>query len=625
MLACSPTSVFLGETTTCTATVTDTHTTPTTPTGNVFFYADGPGDFVGSRGCVLGAGVGSSASCRMTYRVTDVSSGSNRIHATYYGDNSHAFSSASPVDLFVSERPLPPPPPQPHIRPAFIHPTNRAFLVGEVFGIHGGPLSRVKVKVLHSNGHHRPKTAVTDEYGAFSLELEPGLNRAQVELVGRGVRRTSCPHEVRLVPKPDKQHPGHNKKDENGRTVQTVEESNRHEPQNHCTFRIHRFESLFVAWTLHKSKCRPPPEPSPSDNATLRATAARKKNPLESCAVESDATLSVIDRTLDRPNDHVVAGDELAISGTGWGPGPIDLTFQKGHFAPLPGSPSPVVRVVPTGPNFTTIVKLPSFGDTRGQACFGDIVARQTIDHEHVAKTVTLHAEPGLDVLGTAGKLPHYQLSGYDRGIRVRTLVHETGHRISSGSKVCEGDLTPERLQSVLRVPAGSAIAMIALPTRANRPPPQRRDGLFSPFDLVVKFLHPHGTQLSTIRGFVSATPIILKDPVGTGDFVLPTVGSQDPRRSDPNLAHRAGIQHLPAHEHDTGFQGFLRREGDLTAENIVLDGGVLYVNGNLTMRGVRGSGSIIATGRISISGGFQLTADSQFALIAGGAVTLAG
>ncbi len=65
-----------------------------------------------------------------------------------------------------------------------------------------------------------------------------------------------------------------------------------------------------------------------------------------------------------------------------------------------------------------------------------------------------------------------------------------------------------------------------------------------------------------------------------------------------------------------------------LTVDNgINLQGGVLYVNGNLSVSsgGVRGKGAIIATGSITINGGGEATTDNQAALVANGDITLRG
>ena len=84
-VSCSPGSVVLNRSTTCTATVTDTETTdPSTPTGTVSFTSSGAGTFGGSP-CTL-QGSGMTARCSVTYTPTSRGAGSHTITADYGGD-----------------------------------------------------------------------------------------------------------------------------------------------------------------------------------------------------------------------------------------------------------------------------------------------------------------------------------------------------------------------------------------------------------------------------------------------------------------------------------------------------------------------------------------------------------
>ncbi len=89
-VACD-TPVVVDQSSTCTATVTDISSSPSTPTGLVgFTSSSGTGRF-SSNSCSL-SGTASSASCQVTY--TQVSqSGTDTITASYAGDSSHAVSS----------------------------------------------------------------------------------------------------------------------------------------------------------------------------------------------------------------------------------------------------------------------------------------------------------------------------------------------------------------------------------------------------------------------------------------------------------------------------------------------------------------------------------------------------
>ncbi len=89
-LACVPSSVGLNLPTTCTATVTDTSSSPSTLTGTVSFATNSTGTFVPSTGsCTLAAtatiGV---AGCQVTY--TPTVTGHHGITGTYGGDSTHS-------------------------------------------------------------------------------------------------------------------------------------------------------------------------------------------------------------------------------------------------------------------------------------------------------------------------------------------------------------------------------------------------------------------------------------------------------------------------------------------------------------------------------------------------------
>src|SRR5436309_1972198 len=86
-VACTPSTVVIGQATSCTATVTDTAAgTTSTPTGTVTFTPGGT--------CTL-AGTGATATCSVTYTPTAVGTGSHLITGTYSGDTNHATSSGT--------------------------------------------------------------------------------------------------------------------------------------------------------------------------------------------------------------------------------------------------------------------------------------------------------------------------------------------------------------------------------------------------------------------------------------------------------------------------------------------------------------------------------------------------
>jgi hypothetical protein len=88
-VACVPSIVPVSASSTCTATVTDTAGSPTTPSGNVGFTTDGAGTFGGGGSCSLSTVNASQASCQLTYTPTAVGTGTHQITAAALGDSSH--------------------------------------------------------------------------------------------------------------------------------------------------------------------------------------------------------------------------------------------------------------------------------------------------------------------------------------------------------------------------------------------------------------------------------------------------------------------------------------------------------------------------------------------------------
>lgn len=89
---CSPNPVDAGKQTTCTATVTDTSVSGSTPSGTVSFASSGSGSFSGGGSCSLEGG-GSSASCAVGY--TQSATGEPTVTASYGGDHANAASNGS--------------------------------------------------------------------------------------------------------------------------------------------------------------------------------------------------------------------------------------------------------------------------------------------------------------------------------------------------------------------------------------------------------------------------------------------------------------------------------------------------------------------------------------------------
>jgi streptogramin lyase len=97
-VGCSPTSVTVGQATTCTATVSD-GVGALTPSGVVAFSSSAPGGFGGGGGCLL-SGSGGSAGCSVLF--TPGAAGSAGVVASYAGDSAHGSSRGSTAVKVVS-------------------------------------------------------------------------------------------------------------------------------------------------------------------------------------------------------------------------------------------------------------------------------------------------------------------------------------------------------------------------------------------------------------------------------------------------------------------------------------------------------------------------------------------
>src|SRR5256886_1814597 len=88
-IACSPSTIAMGGTSSCTASVPDTTTASNVPTGTVSFASSNPGVGTVSASCSLSAG-------KCTADFTSVATGTATITGTYGGDSSHNGSYGSP-------------------------------------------------------------------------------------------------------------------------------------------------------------------------------------------------------------------------------------------------------------------------------------------------------------------------------------------------------------------------------------------------------------------------------------------------------------------------------------------------------------------------------------------------
>src|SRR5207245_2062327 len=102
VVSCVPRSVTVNSGSVCTATVTDTSASPSTPTGSVSFASDGTGTFSPGTSCNLLAGAAGTASCAVTYTPTVVCTLTHSITATFFPLSLH---DALPISFALTVSP----------------------------------------------------------------------------------------------------------------------------------------------------------------------------------------------------------------------------------------------------------------------------------------------------------------------------------------------------------------------------------------------------------------------------------------------------------------------------------------------------------------------------------------
>jgi hypothetical protein len=102
-VVCSPASVLANQATSCTATVTDINSGPTSsPAGNVNFSSSATGAF-SSTSCILSPASASSSACSVTYTPQSPTTGTHNVGASYAGYAPHVASSGSPFALTLGQ------------------------------------------------------------------------------------------------------------------------------------------------------------------------------------------------------------------------------------------------------------------------------------------------------------------------------------------------------------------------------------------------------------------------------------------------------------------------------------------------------------------------------------------
>src|SRR5207244_107208 len=95
VVSCVLGSVTVNSGSVCTATVTDTSASPSTPTGSVSFASDGTGTFSPGTSCNLLAGAAGTASCAVTYTLFPFTTLFRSITGTFVPTSNHAASNGA--------------------------------------------------------------------------------------------------------------------------------------------------------------------------------------------------------------------------------------------------------------------------------------------------------------------------------------------------------------------------------------------------------------------------------------------------------------------------------------------------------------------------------------------------
>ncbi|MGE0492110.1 MAG: hypothetical protein AB7S38_23045 [Vulcanimicrobiota bacterium] len=96
----------------------------------------------------------------------------------------------------------------------------------------------------------------------------------------------------------------------------------------------------------------------------------------------------------------------------------------------------------------------------------------------------------------------------------------------------------------------------------------------------------------------------------------------------DPQLTGRVFTALQPSYPDNLTLTGTSRRQGGLTINEggLDLEGAILYVDGDLTIRGgLRGKGIVCTTGAVTLEGTAEVDPESSLALLAAGDITLTG
>ncbi len=96
---------------------------------------------------------------------------------------------------------------------------------------------------------------------------------------------------------------------------------------------------------------------------------------------------------------------------------------------------------------------------------------------------------------------------------------------------------------------------------------------------------------------------------------------------ADYDTKNKNGVSNLADIQTSAPVKGFAHRSGDLLcADSLVLDGAVLYVDGNLNVSGgIKGTGAVIVKGKTTVAGTSSFVGDNKLALLSEGDVAITG
>jgi hypothetical protein len=275
-------------------------------------------------------------------------------------------------------------------------------------------------------------------------------------------------------------------------------------------------------------------------------------------------------------------------------------------------------------------LSLPAFPNGRGRVIFDSTTAQAAGMPYSVNNLFSSDSVTGYRGRIVPGESLHIVASGSYQGITkyVETVVNMPPYKYaiaSTGPVNSTGGLLLASVDSPLTVAGGvdaipeDLLKPAHVVSNSNETPALRLDGSKAEPSRVWGDAEAVGTvelsPFTTVRGAVKAQQTEQKIPqIEVTDF-------------DPEGQNNVLRLTSPMEANGLKVEGPYRRDGNLEVfSGLNLDGGYLYVKGNLDIYGgVRGRGAIFATGNIKIHDISTFRADEQQAIVAGGDVRVEG